>query len=409
MKLKLLSIFKQEEKEALPVQFWTVWFSGTVTNLGDGVVGITLPLVATLVTRDPLLIAFIEIARFVSIPLFSLFIGLWLDRYSRRWAKVVADSFRIFLMTALLISLFSSSVNMIFLYTVSFLLGIAELTADSAFSILVKQTVDKNKLEQAYSRVYTGTIISDSFLGPPLGAWLFSLATVVPFIFHTLALAVSAVLITCLPGLYQVKNSQINSGTLTDIREGLHFLWSSSTLRTLSLATGAISLANRAFFAIFVLYALELLSSSELTYGILSMAFGIGGFVGSVSATRLIRILNRSSVLKLCILTLTAAYGVLYLVPRVMITWLALFATGFAIIVWGVIGTSIRQRLVPDQLLGRVGGSHRLLSSGLSPLGSLLGGVLARQFNLTTPLLFTLFILCITGVFVQVFLKLNKN
>ncbi len=406
--MRLLSIFNQEEKEALPIQFWTVWFSGTVTNLGDGVVGITLPLVATLVTRDPLLIAFIETARFVSIPLFSLFVGLWLDRYNRRWAKVFADSFRIFLMTALLVSLFANSINIIFLYIVSFLLGIAELTADSAFSILVKQTVSKSKLEQAYSRVYTGTIISDSFLGPPLGAWLFSLATVVPFIFHTLALAVSAVLITRLQGSYQTRSNQITSGTLVDIREGLHFLWSSSTLRTLSLATGAISLANRAFFAIFVLYVLEVLSSSELTYGMLSMAFGIGGFVGSMSATRLIQILNRTFVLKLCIVTLMAAYGVLYLTPPFIITWTALFATGFAIIVWGIIGTSIRQRLVPDQLLGRVGGSHRLLSSGLSPLGSLLGGVLARQFNLTTPLLFTLFILCITGVFVQIFLQLSE-
>jgi predicted outer membrane lipoprotein len=53
--------------------------------------------------------------------------------------------------------------------------------------------------------------------------------------------------------------------------------------------------------------------------------------------------------------------------------------------VWGVIVTTLRQRAVPDRLLGRVNGAYALFDAGGAGLGLLLGGVLARAFGITTP------------------------
>ncbi|HEX7745170.1 MAG TPA: MFS transporter, partial [Micromonosporaceae bacterium] len=52
---------------------------------------------------------------------------------------------------------------------------------------------------------------------------------------------------------------------------------------------------------------------------------------------------------------------------------------------WGVIVVTLRQRLVPAGLLGRVGSVYGLLDLGGAALGSLLGGLLARLLGVTGP------------------------
>jgi len=60
---------------------------------------------------------------------------------------------------------------------------------------------------------------------------------------------------------------------------------------------------------------------------------------------------------------------------------------GFLTVVFNVVMGSLRQALTPDRLLGRVISAFRLFSYGSVPLGSLLGGVLARSFGLRAPFL----------------------
>ena len=60
---------------------------------------------------------------------------------------------------------------------------------------------------------------------------------------------------------------------------------------------------------------------------------------------------------------------------------------GFITVVFNVVMGSLRQALTPDRLLGRVISAFRLFSYGAVPLGSLLGGVLARSFGLRAPFL----------------------
>ncbi len=52
---------------------------------------------------------------------------------------------------------------------------------------------------------------------------------------------------------------------------------------------------------------------------------------------------------------------------------------------WNVVAVSLRQRLTPDDLRGRVASVARLLAWGTQPLGALLGGIVADAFGLRAP------------------------
>ncbi len=56
--------------------------------------------------------------------------------------------------------------------------------------------------------------------------------------------------------------------------------------------------------------------------------------------------------------------------------------------VWGTTSTTVRQRAVPDAVLGRVTGVYRAAMVGGLVLGIPIGGVLARTFGITAPFWF---------------------
>jgi MFS family permease len=55
------------------------------------------------------------------------------------------------------------------------------------------------------------------------------------------------------------------------------------------------------------------------------------------------------------------------------------------ITIWSVVAVTLRQRLVPDHLFGRVNAVYRWCSWGAAPLGAFLGAAVADRFGLRAP------------------------
>jgi hypothetical protein len=71
--------------------------------------------------------------------------------------------------------------------------------------------------------------------------------------------------------------------------------------------------------------------------------------------------------------------------PDAVVLGALLAANGFATTLWNVVTVSLRQQVVPDELLGRVTSVYKLLGKGLIPLGTLTGGLVAHAFGLRAP------------------------
>jgi MFS family permease len=62
-----------------------------------------------------------------------------------------------------------------------------------------------------------------------------------------------------------------------------------------------------------------------------------------------------------------------------------LFAFGVHGALWTIVGASLRQRLTPPAMLGRVGSTNLFVAAGGNCVGALLGGVVASSFGITAP------------------------
>jgi MFS family permease len=364
-----------------------LWTASAVSNIGDGVTMAAGPLLVASVTGDPALIAGAAFAQQLPWLLFALISGAYVDRLDRRLLVVAVNLLRAVALAALAVTVATGTVTVAVIYLVLFLLGTGETLADTAMGALLPSVVAPERLPSANARLYATFTIGNQLVAKPLGAWLFVVSAAAPFGLDALTCAAAAALIAGIRSVpSEPRPSAEPRGSLRgEIAEGLRWLWRHRLLRTLAVSMGIGNIAFCAAFAVFVLYCRQRLGVTDVGYGMLLTAFAVGGLFGTAIAAKLAGAFGSSAVLRagLAVEVVTHVTLAVTTTPWVAVGILVLFS--IHAMVWGVIVSSIRQRVVPARLRGRVGSGYALLDLGGAALGSLLGGLLASVWSITTP------------------------
>ena len=372
----------------LGANYARLWTAATVSNLGDGVTLAAMPLLAASLTRSPTQVAVVTFATTLPWLLFALIGGAMADRLDRRRTMSVVDGFRMVVMVVLVAAVLAGEESIALLAIVSFVLGTAETLFDTAAQAIMPGVVAGEQLEVANGRLYAAEIVTNQFMGPPLGALLFGAAAAAPFAVDAASFGLAAGLILLLRGTFRpIRSEAVRPTIRADIAEGLRWLNRHRLLRSLAITLGIMNFLDAATIAIFVLYVLEVLGLPNAGYGLLLTAGALGALLGSVVAARLSRRVGPGRILVGSVLFM----GIGLLVPGLWANVWAVGASsaliGLCGVTWNVVTVSLRQTIVPDQLLGRVNSAYRLVGSGTIAAGALLGGVLADAFGLRAPFL----------------------
>ncbi|GAA1467983.1 MFS transporter [Nocardiopsis exhalans] len=399
--------------------YWKLLSATGMTNLGDGLMTVAVVWLASALTRDPLLIALVALTTRLPWLLFSLPAGVITDRFDRRLLVAWMDVGRFVVVAAFGVLVLlaegglptpeqlasgegapaSATLLLIGLYVMSFLVGCAEVVRDNAAQTLLPAVVDQRLLEKANGRLWGVEVTTNQFVGPPLAGVLMGLALTVPFLFNAGLLAVSAALLFTLAGTYRPRGVDASTGRIAwraEIGTGFRWLWSHPVLRALALLLGALNLASAMVFPLLVLYTQDVLGLFEgWQFGLILTGAAAGALAGSLLAERIIAVLGEGRCLLGSIVILGLGFAVIGALPVTAVVWLSGVVSGVAIVVWNVITVSLRQRIIPDHLLGRVNSVYRFFGWGTLSVGTLLGGLLVaglepalgREWALRLPFL----------------------
>jgi MFS family permease len=374
-----------------------LWTAGAVSTLGDGAFLAALPLLAATMTSDPRLIAGVTAWGTLPWLLAALPAGVLADRVDARRAMT-----RVQLTQALLVGVLAAltlagptellaprastpRLGITAIYAVAFALGLAETLAKVAAQKLIPAVVPADQLEHANGRQNATLFANRQFLGPPLGALLFSVAASLPLWACTLTFAGSALLASRIRTRTSPAAKPARS-MRADIAEGVRWLAGNRLLRTLSLLSGVANLANFMAMATFVLFARELLAVSDAQYGVVVALTGVGGVLGSLLSRRIVAEFGARRTVTVTIFSTPLAMIALGLLARDVVTLAALASvTSFGASLWNVSSASLRQRTVPAELMGRVSSVGLLLAWGTQPVGAVLGGLVAGWLGLAAP------------------------
>jgi MFS family permease len=358
-----------------------------VNNIGDGVALTAGPLLVASQTHDPFLVSMALLSEYLPALLFGVLSGVAADRFDRKRTVVVVNIGRAFVLAVLVVTIVSGAVSIALVLASLFVLGTAETFADSASSTLLPGLVAREDLGIANARMQGAFLLTNQLLLPPVGAFLFAIGPAIPFAGNAAGFALGAVLVSRV--VTDVREAQADRpGVRAEMLEGIRWLVAHPPMRTLALTILTFNVTFGAAWSVLVLYAGERLGMNAVGFGLLTSAVAVGGLVGGASYGRLERRFSLADIMRVGLLIETFTHLSLALTTSPVVALATMVVFGAHAFVWGTTSTVVRQRAVPDAVLGRVTGIYRVAIVGGIVVGTPLGGLLARTFGITAPFWF---------------------
>lgn len=363
--------------------FWILWIAVTLANLADGIFKLVLPLLATRITTSPGRVAGVAFAVRLPWLLFALFAGAIADRLDRRRMMVVANIVRVITLSLLVSIIILDRVELWILYGVAFVLGIAETMADTAGASILPSIVPREDLEKANSRLVGAITVTNEFIGPPLGGAIAAISLALAFATSSALYLLAALALLLLIGTFHpTKTSRPH--LLTDIVAGMKYVWREPLLRTLVIIVGVMNLGWSAWLSVMVLYMVEPGPGglSELGFGLMLTSIGIGGFLGALITVPLVNRFGRRWAIGADISGTLLMLAIPAVTANVWLIGGAAIFGGIGGSMWSIVVSSIRQQMVPDDMLGRTSGVFTLFGYGALPLGAALAGLIGEVVSI---------------------------
>ncbi|EHM26053.1 MFS transporter [Streptomyces anulatus] len=383
--------------------FRRLWAGQTASQLGEHTTLVVLPLFAVL-TLDagagPL--GALRAVGQAPILLLSLLAGAWVDRWRARTVMVLTDAARAMALGAAAVAGLLGLLGLPALFVVAFTVGALSVLFDVAYQASLVRMVRRDQLVRGNSAL-EGSRSAAQIGGPALGGALVSLLSApVAAAAGALFFAVSFVSLRRIRRPESVpervapvpERPELAAPVRGRIREGLRFVAGNAWLRAVCLASAAFQLSFAATMTVYLLFLPRELHLTGATVGLALAATGPGALLGSVLAARLPGRLGHGVVL---VSAAVLGNGALLCVPALYgsstATILALLAVNFVFGTFSqlvnVTVMSVRQAVTPDGMQGRAAATITFVGMGFTPLGSLLGGLLAQEWGLRTGLLVT--------------------
>lgn len=367
--------------DGLGRRFWTLFASFSISNLADGVSVVAFPLLAVAITDDARLVALVTAVRFFPYLVVGLPAGVVIDRFDRRILAIASQVVRSIALGAVAVAVLTDEASIGILLVAGVIAGVGEVLIDGGLPAIVRDLVQTDQLEKANSRLRASETVTNGFVGPPLGAFLFTIDASVPFIAGICCFLAAGGALMLLPGRFQPERSADEGSVLEPMRTGLRYVWGHPILRPLAFAVAAFSFAGSAHGGVFVIFVTERIGLSEFQFGLLLSAEAVVSIITSFFIARLVARTSHSWSMRLSVVTFALhalIYGLFTFVPIIV---LAALIHGVSDPTWNVISATVRQRLVDDRIFGRMMTAYLFIAWSIRPVGAIVGGIIAEQFG----------------------------
>ncbi len=327
-----------------------------------------------------------------SLLLFSLWAGLIVDRVRRRPVMIAADLGRALLLSAIPILALLHVLSITHLITVAACTGVLTVLFDVAYQSYLPSLVCQDDLFEG-NRLLSISSSTAEILGPSLTGILVQLITApIAILLDACSFVVSAISVWLIRMPEPPAHASPHENLREEILGGMKVILAHPLLRALFFRSILAFLSmGLGLFTYYVLFAIRVLGLKPASLGVAIALGGAGSLFGGLLSTRIAhrvplkRSFFASALLIGCFQFLTPAAS---LAPRFALLLICLhqFFGDFAWTIYYVNETTLRQRVAPPHLLGRVNAAIQLASRGMLPIGALAGGFLGEKIGIVNTL-----------------------
>jgi MFS family permease len=287
------------------------------------------------------------------------FSSMLADRYPRQYVLVAGNLGRMIVLLASAVGLYAD-VHVGFIYAAAAAMSVLATALKPAQASLLP-TLARTPQELTAANVAFGSFESIGlFLGPAIGGFLLAATTEsAVFAIASVASAWAALLVARIKPetAPAAREEQQPRRFLQEITEGFRTVGADSGLRVIVGLSAAQMLVAGAFSVLVVAAALDLFDLGEAGVGLLNSAVGAGGLVGTITALVLAGRGRLASDFGVGILLWSIPIALIGLWPESIVAFGLLIAVGAGNTLLDVTGPTLLQRMVRDEVLGRVFGA----------------------------------------------------
>ena len=366
---------QQRAQPQLGRDFWIFWLGQTISNFGSSITQFALPLLTFRLTGSAMNLALTTAATFLPYLLFGLVIGAWVDRLERKRLMIVVDTLQALTMAMVPLAAMLAVLNVFWLYAIAFMSSTLSIAFQAAEFAAIPSLVGQDDLVTANGRIQASYSAATVFGPLVAGVLVAFLALPDLLLVDAATFLISAFMLF---GVRTRFNSDIQAQKTklrTAIVEGLRYVLHHPVLRAISIMMAIVNAVGATVFTQLVLFARQRLQATDSEIGFLYAAGSVGVILISLLAGQLRRrwsfgTVALGSLMISGLLNIMLAFTTSLWAAAVI--W-ALF-NGFAIL-FNINTGSLRQAIVPNELLGRVITIASVLATSAVPLGAFVGAL----------------------------------
>jgi MFS family permease len=362
-----------------------LWCGQTISALGNNVSDLAFPLLVLAMTGSPAQAGLVAALEALAGALVMLPAGALVDRWDRKRVMLCCDLCRFLSLVSIPLALMLGHLT---IYQLAFS-ALIEGTLARLFSLAhtagLAQVVRQERLATAVmlDEVTEGVT---TLGGPSLGGLLFSLGRALPFLVDAISYGVSIVTLLLVRIPLQSEHSRGRQHLLTEVHEGLAWLWRQPFLRTMTLLMMSSSLCHSGSSLAIIVLA-EQRGATPWLIGMIFALGGIGSIIGALLAPAWGKRLRVGRAVLLTRWMFALLWPLYVLLPLPWMMGLVEFGVGFMDPIEDVAYFSYRLKLIPEKLRGRVISVCRLFPSISRTLGLVLTGLLLQWLGAKPTLL----------------------
>ncbi|MFD4658702.1 MFS transporter [Kitasatospora sp. NPDC058444] len=370
--------------------FRRLFTANTVSLYGSQVSYLAVPLTAvTVLDASPAQVGLLGVLSTVSFLLVGLPAGVWVDRMPRRPIMFTADFGRALLLGSIPVAWLLGALTLTQLYVVVFVSGTLTVFSDISAQSFLPSIVQRERLLQANG--YIGSVRESSGVaGPSLGGLLLQLmAAPVAVVVDAFGFLLSGLLISRIDRVDESHTVAEKKALYRGIWDGVRFVFSHPLLRPIATAGAITNFSLQMVTIMLPLLFEQVLHLSAWRLGLYLAVGGIGSLIGAYTGPRLAERVGQGRVLWLAGLVTAPFAGLVPLIGDGAMYWVS--AVCWLVVTYrmgmnSVVLVSFRQRVTPNELLGRMNATMRFALTGATALGAGASGLVGQFFGVRASL-----------------------
>lgn len=386
--------------------FRAIWLSSATSELGGAFFTFCNSILIYNLTSSATALGIVWLIYYVPSFLMQLFIGPYIDRWSRKNTMIICQGIRAILVMLLVILLFLNALSIVVIYIFQIIIGLIMPIFTPANQAILPTIIEKDKLAKANASLESIRQII-AVMGPVLAGVFVDI-----FEMHLILVFVAMAFVFSSITLAFIKEPKINGSErkpwIAEFKEGFQAYTSYSLIVWLGVFFGFVQFGVGVTIVTNLPYITTILNQPYTAYGIFMAGFPIGYTLGALLTSKL-KIFNGLAILFGALFIGGCTYLSLGFTPWYSLALMTECIAGIVIAIFNIYNITLIQQVIPNHLMGKVSSIRLLIMRLMLPIGILIATIGVNYVSIRSLYLLIGLIICVTSIFGYFILKAKKD